>query len=466
MNYVFYTSSNPVTYGSYTTLISGSNTLLGDLGSTTKNFYYQLRSASGNPAVGESIELWRYSSDSSSATLVASGVYLGKYTGGYPVISISGVYEIIGSAPLGPVSFSATAFCFLAGVKIATAAGEIPVEELKRGDLVITRFGGLRPVVWVARQRFRGEFLGEKDAPIRIVAGALGPNQPARDLVVSPRHSIFIDDLLVLAELLVNEVTIVRAPMVGEVAYYHVDLGEHDVLLADGAWAESYYELDNRQDAHNYAEYLELRPDHRPTRCKSRLPIVDSRNDERLGALRRKILDRIPADALTDDADVHLDVDGVRIEPSFHAQGVWRFEVPAGARRLRLKSRTGRPSALGAREFDERRLGIAVARMTIETRDADITLRLDGPGMGEGFWQPERQGDVVLRRWTCGDALIPADRIAGEKEPVTLIVEGSVLRVYFASGLEAPDVRSEAGARDARAAQVPVPLSARRATMA
>lgn len=431
---VVFQSSVITVYQQYTSEHLSQFSVSGDSGSTI-----EIRNASGDPAVGDVVELW------DNAHFFSNVTYLGR-VGDYPVIQVSGsVFYVLGIALTSsddPLAVSATPFCFLSGVRIATATGEVPVEDLRPGDLVISRFGGLRPVEWVSVQRFRGEFLGVANAPVRIKAGALGDNQPARDLLVSPEHSVLIGDVLVMAKLLVNDVTIVQEAMAGEIAYHHVDLGAHDVILADGAWAESYYECYNRQNAQNYAEYLALHPGHDSTRWATCLPIVDSREDARLGEIRQTILDRIPAEALAADPDIHLDVDGVRVEPLGDEKGGWRFEIPAGARNVRLRSRAGRPSGLLPPSSDDRRLGMALTRLTLATRDADILLRLDGPGLGEGLWPPEREAGAVVRRWTRGDAVIPVDRLAGETEPVTLIVEGAALHAYLAraSGDEAGDL--------------------------
>ncbi|WP_137125848.1 Hint domain-containing protein [Roseomonas sp. HF4] len=146
--------------------------------------------------------------------------------------------------------------CFATGTLIATARGEIPVEDLRVGDLVLTAHGGaaLQPIVWighsrvnVAKQRNRAAV-----APILIRAGALADGVPHRDLRVSPEHAMFLDGRLVPAKHLVNGTTIVQELWCPEVTYWHVELPAHGLLVAEGAMSESYFDDGNRKNFDNY----------------------------------------------------------------------------------------------------------------------------------------------------------------------------------------------------------------------
>ena len=129
--------------------------------------------------------------------------------------------------------------CFAAGTLIATPDGDVPVEALTAGTPVRLATGGTAPVVWTGHRR-------QADAEtVRIRAHALGHGRPARDLVVSADHGIFLDGVLVQAALLANGDTILaeRRP---EITFWHVELASHAILLAENAPAETYLDTGNR----------------------------------------------------------------------------------------------------------------------------------------------------------------------------------------------------------------------------
>jgi hypothetical protein len=146
--------------------------------------------------------------------------------------------------------------CFTAGTMILTPTGEIAAESLAAGDLVVAADGRTVPVRWAGRQTVSRVFADPLRAlPIRISAGALGENMPIRDLSVSPEHALLIDGVLIQAAALVNGTSIVRDQSVPQVfAYYHIELATHELLVADGAPAESFIDNVDRMGFDNWAE--------------------------------------------------------------------------------------------------------------------------------------------------------------------------------------------------------------------
>jgi hypothetical protein len=152
--------------------------------------------------------------------------------------------------------YTGSAACFYAGTMLATAEGEIAVEDITAGTLLKTASGEILPVRWVGRSEVSTRFTDPlKVLPIRIKAGALAEGVPARDLLLSPDHAVFLNGVLVQAGALVNGVTITREENVPELfTYYHVELATHELLLAEGAEAESFVDNIDRMNFHNWDE--------------------------------------------------------------------------------------------------------------------------------------------------------------------------------------------------------------------
>ncbi len=152
------------------------------------------------------------------------------------------------------------ATCFLEGTRIATPAGEVPIEALRIGDLVLTADGRACALRWIGRQSVVTVFADRaRQFPIRIQAGALGGGLPRRDLCVSPDHALFLDGLLVQAGALVNGGSIrqVERPA-ARFTYFHLELAEHALVLAEGTPAESFVDNVTRARFDNHAEYVAL----------------------------------------------------------------------------------------------------------------------------------------------------------------------------------------------------------------
>jgi hypothetical protein len=138
--------------------------------------------------------------------------------------------------------------CFVAGTRILTPRGEVAVETLQAGDTVITRAGEEVAIVWVGRRRvsLAGLKRPEVVRPIIIEPGALDEGVPASRLVLSPDHALFIDGVLVQAKSLVNWSSIRPDESATSVAYYHLELPRHDVIIAEGAAVESFLDTGHR----------------------------------------------------------------------------------------------------------------------------------------------------------------------------------------------------------------------------
>src|SRR5207248_6117905 len=136
--------------------------------------------------------------------------------------------------------------CFCRGTMIETERGEVAVEELAVSDRVKTLSGALKPIVWIGFGRDRVTRANRMARPVIVRAGALADNVPVRDLYLTHGHALYVDGVLIPVENLVNHRSIVWAETARVVEYYHIDLEDHDVVLANGTPAETYYDASNR----------------------------------------------------------------------------------------------------------------------------------------------------------------------------------------------------------------------------
>ena len=323
------------------------------------------------------------------------------------------------------LKLTVTGLCFLRGTRIMTATGKAAVEDLRPGDMLVTRFGPLRPLKWVGPQSFDGRFLGQSKAPVRFHAGSIADNVPNQDLYVSPSHSVLIGDRLVNADLLVNGVTVTQTATTEQVDYFHLDLGPHDCVIANGAWAESYAEQFNRSMFHNLAEFEAAFPDHAEAAFEPMcLPLVTGGHPA-LAEIRLQLAARVPNDRIVADGDIHLLVDGVRFEPEHLAASAWAFDVPANASEVRLMSRASSPLSLGMNE-DDRMLGFCISEVVVSDGPR---LRADDSGFISGVYPPEYDGSECWR-WTDGDCRLP-ERLFVGNAPLRLTVMGRAMERYL-----------------------------------
>ncbi len=174
-------------------------------------------------------------------------------------------------------TLSVTAACFLRGTRIATPGGEVDIERLAIGDLVLLQSGQAMPVKWIGRHAHARRFAqGHPDImPILIAADALSDGVPARDLYVSPKHAMFIDGVFMHADELLNGRSVTQVADLAMVEYFHVELDRHGVIMAEGAPTESYVAFDNRHRFHNAAEFHSLYPDADDAAASFCAPLVE-----------------------------------------------------------------------------------------------------------------------------------------------------------------------------------------------
>ena len=149
--------------------------------------------------------------------------------------------------------------CSGPGTLISTTDGDLPVEWLAVGDLVITRDAGAQPIKWIRRTRVDYlELLANPQFwPIVIPENGLGPGQPNAALTLSPHHRILVDDgavefLFGHSEAFVAAshylpVSMRHAPT-APFTYHHILMEDHHVILANGAWTESLLSSDAEVD--------------------------------------------------------------------------------------------------------------------------------------------------------------------------------------------------------------------------
>ncbi|MEP3391334.1 MAG: cadherin-like domain-containing protein [Litoreibacter sp.] len=173
--------------------------------------------------------------------------------------STSGTVEFldgVGGDVIGTLQFSeieSIVPCFTPGTSIATVRGEILVEDLMVGDKIITRDNGIQEIRWIGAKRMDGRELQNNPhlQPVLIQKGSLGNGLPERDMLVSPNHRMLVNndrvalyfeenEVLVSAKHLVNPSQGVQTIASMGTTYIHFMFDNHEVVLSNGAWTESF----------------------------------------------------------------------------------------------------------------------------------------------------------------------------------------------------------------------------------
>lgn len=308
--------------------------------------------------------------------------------------------------------------CFLAGTRILTERGEVPVETLTTADRVVLAAGGSAAIQWIGHRSLDlSRHKSPKDAqPIAFRPGALADGIPTRTLLVSPEHGMALGGGLVPARLLVNGTSIQRDDSRRWVHYYHIELARHAILLAEGAPSESYLDTGNRGQFDNGDQPLILHPDFRDGQAgrvgRSCAPFLDAPADVR--PIWQQLAERAamlgfaspePA-ARTADPALTLRSSGRSFHPIHRSGDIFTFVLPALGDAIEVMSRTAAPADTQPWLVDQRTLGVAIRRIELRRGDEVEAIALDHPALMQGWWAAEDDGRT-LWRWTDGAAVLP-----------------------------------------------------------
>ncbi|WP_280638029.1 Hint domain-containing protein [Shimia sp. R9_2] len=138
--------------------------------------------------------------------------------------------------------------CFTKGTLILTPNGEVPIESLRAGDLVMTRDRGAQPIKWITYTHLDRQTLEANPEwrSVRLPEGYLGNHSP---LFVSPQHCMLMPDIAGNPdEAFVRAKHLAQAPGPVRVAngrrqetYFHMLFEHHEVVYGNGAASESFY---------------------------------------------------------------------------------------------------------------------------------------------------------------------------------------------------------------------------------
>ncbi|HLI63051.1 MAG TPA: Hint domain-containing protein, partial [Terriglobales bacterium] len=362
----------------------------------------------------------------------ATGVYAGDDSGGILTVkqgaliveelSFAGDYTnakfLLSPDPSGIGTDITEAPCFVEGTRILTSQGEVPVEALQPGDLVVTRSGELMPVAWLgwARVDCRRHPNPKLVWPVRISAGAIADGIPDQDLWLSPDHAIFLEGVLIPVKHLLNRTTITQMHT-DSVAYWHVELPVHAVIFAQSLPSESYLDTGNRTQFTNGDTYLVLHPDfsarHWDDACAplcTHGPLLKTARSR----LRQRIIDASP---------IRVRACQRIIAPAVAKGRTFRFLLPPGTREVEILS-SYFPSDNGMLRSQAYR--VCISGIVVNGR----VLALDDPALCKGFHPIEHHASSSWL-WVGASAQLLLPMTNRHTGPIILdLLVHKALRVY------------------------------------
>ena len=140
--------------------------------------------------------------------------------------------------------------CFTGATMILSRHGEMPVSELRPGDKVPTYDHGMQPILGICTQHIPARDLlrvpGHR--PLTVDGALFGARN---SVVLSPAHCLlysspFAETLFACPQVLLSARHLEAAGLARSgiprpgVTYYHLLFADHELVLANGIWSESY----------------------------------------------------------------------------------------------------------------------------------------------------------------------------------------------------------------------------------
>jgi hypothetical protein len=203
------------------------------------------------------------------------------------------VSQVLPSARPRPVH------CLLKGTKISTPSGDRSVQELQIGDEVHT-LAGCKAIKWIGYNKFtkeEGRIWQDSVMPIRVARFAMDDHSPHSDLYLSPLHCIFLNEALIPVKYLINGTSVAQgAPSdMSVIEYYHIELDTHEVIYAEGALVETFFDGDSeREHFSNFVQYERLYGAERQPKMTPFAPILGYRNRrQKIQGLARSLISNV-----------------------------------------------------------------------------------------------------------------------------------------------------------------------------
>jgi len=225
---------------------SSSGSLFNLTGTSETEYSYTLT----HPVTGDTVNIYAFTSE---GLLGLTNSVVGFVADG--PIDPAVTYSISYASGTPSVAYSSLTICFAAGTQILTGhGGQAAIEDLKQGDLVLTKDHGPQEIRWIGMRHLTVRELTQTPSlrPIRIQAGAMGGGRPLNDLIVSPQHRVLVSSKIVQKMFGEKEVLVAAKQLVAidgidvvddikDVTYYHFLCNQHEIVFANGVQTESLY---------------------------------------------------------------------------------------------------------------------------------------------------------------------------------------------------------------------------------